>query len=267
MKATGWLPDFPDWRDWDALTLLVRLKLGGDSQKDGLPAKVDMRKHCSPIEAQGRLGSCVAQAIVGMVEYMERRHYERHIDASRLFLYKIARQLDGLVGDTGAYIRTGMKALRLFGCPPERYWPYRVEDFDAVPDAFAFAYGQNLQALSYYRIDTGGRLRSESLELMKRFIAASYPSVLGYSVYNWGLDNGDIPMPEPGQRRLGGHAVMVCGYDDERVIGRSKGALLIRNSWGTRWGDGGYGWLPYDYILEYLSRDFWCLLRKESFVR
>jgi hypothetical protein len=61
---------------------------------------------------------------------------------------------------------------------------------------------------------------------------------------------GDIPMPKPGDKLEGGHAVVAVGYDDGKKIGKDKGALLIRNSWGTAWGEKRYGWLPYAYDLK-----------------
>jgi C1A family cysteine protease len=51
------------------------------------------------------------------------------------------------------------------------------------------------------------------------------------------------------------------GYDDNRKIGDKKGAIKIRNSWGTDWGEGGYGWLPYAYIEAGLADDFWSLFK------
>ena len=58
------------------------------------------------------------------------------------------------------------------------------------------------------------------------------------------------------------------GYDDAMTIKNTTrgkettGALLIRNSWGTGWGDGGYGWLPYDYILRGMDRNWWTIFGK-----
>jgi len=268
MYGTGWLRDLPDIRDWDAAAIIPHVmdKAPGAMAPGATPTKFDGRAYCSPIENQGRLGSCTAQAVVGMAEYMERRFYNRHIDGSRLFTYKMARQLDGFHGDTGAYIRTAMKAMRLFGSPPERYWTYDIDKFDVDPPPFVFSLGQNWQSISYYRLDISGRSRQQCLDLMKCLTMAYRPVVLGFMVYSWGNDQGEFPMPQSGQRPYGGHAVMVCGYDDGRKIGNDVGALLIRNSWGTGWGDKGYGWLPYGYILKYLSSDFWVLLRKESFM-
>jgi C1A family cysteine protease len=70
------------------------------------PASVDLRAWCSPIEDQGNLGSCTANAGVGLLEYYERRAFGKHLDGSRLFLYKASRNLLGWTGDTGAYLRT-----------------------------------------------------------------------------------------------------------------------------------------------------------------
>jgi C1A family cysteine protease len=56
---------------------------------------------------------------------------------------------------------------------------------------------------------------------------------------------------------------MAVGYDDNRKIGKNKGAIKIRNSWGIDWGEGGYGWLPYEYVEAGLADDFWSLFKNE----
>ena len=56
---------------------------------------------------------------------------------------------------------------------------------------------------------------------------------------------------------------MAVGYDDQKSVGKEKGALLIRNSWGKSWGDRGYGWLPYRYVAAGLADDFWSMVKGE----
>jgi C1A family cysteine protease len=286
----GWLPDYPDFRDYnfDYDKVDPKLKELGqdDSIKDmlfkvgiksnkklSLPTTVDLRPWCSPIENQGSLGSCTAHAGIGIVEYFERRSFGKHIDASRLFLYKTTRNLMHLTGDTGAFLRTTMGALVLFGAPPEEYLKYVIADFDKEPSAFCYAFGQSFQSISYYRFDPPGMQRDVLLKNIKTALSGGLPSMFGFSVYNsyvQGNKTGKIPYPAPNDKLVGGHAIVAVGFDDNMKIKNTnpkgietKGALLIRNSWGTLWGDHGYGWLPYDYVLKGLAIDWWSVLKNE----
>lgn len=261
--TAGWIRDLPDRRDWDIAPQLKLSKLE-DTERPELPPRYDAREHCSPIEDQGNLGSCTAQSIVGMAEYMERRLYGNHVNGSRLFLYKMARKLDGYKGDTGAQLRTAMKAFRIFGAPPERFWPYDISKYEDMPDPFVFALGQAFRAVDYARIDIEGRSREDVLYMIKQLMIHDHPVVFGFLVFTYGNSYGEFRTPKFGESPSGGHAVMAVGYDDDRIIGSSKGALMLRNSWGLDWGENGYGWLPYDYILHFMSNDFWTLFKKES---
>jgi C1A family cysteine protease len=261
----GWQRDLPDIRDYtpdhDEIGSLFHKSKALKPPKAGIAKSVDLTSYCSPIENQGALGSCTANAGVGLFEYYERRAFGEHIDASRLFLYKVTRNLLHWTGDTGAWLRTTMKAMVLFGVPPEEYYPYDPSKFDDEPGAFCYAFGQNYQSIKYYRLDRAGSSTGKLLTRIKNFLAAGYPSMFGFTVYNYGNEKGEFAFPGPGDAVKGGHAVVAVGYDDNRKIGDKKGAIKIRNSWGTDWGEGGYGWLPYAYIEAGLADDFWSLFK------
>ena len=73
--------------------------------------------------------------------------------------------------------------------------------------------------------------------------------------------DGDIYFPSSYDTSYGGHAALCVGYDDRRRILSEKGTLLIQSSWGKSWGDSGFGWLPYRYVVQQLAVDFWLLLK------
>jgi len=270
-RGMGWQPDLPDVRDFNAASDSIKEVLAKSKPLKGaakaLPSSADLRQWCAPIEDQGDLGSCTANAGVGLIEYFERRAFRKHLDSSRLFLYKVTRNLLGWKGDTGAYLRDTMKAMVLFGVPPERYWPYDIAKYEKEPTSFCYAFAQSYQAIKYYRLDPSGTSPSKVLSEVKKSVAAGLPAMFGFSVYSsmpgTGDGKGEIPYPGPGDRLEGGHAVVAVGYDDGKKIGRDKGALLIRNSWGTEWGDKGYGWLSYSYVEGGLADDFWSLVKAE----
>jgi C1A family cysteine protease len=282
-RGMGWRPDLPDFRDYIEETADVRTVLGPTgvtvaaakgARAYRLPAAVDLRDWASPVEDQGALGSCTAQAGAGVIEYYERKSFGHHVEASRLFLYKATRNLMKARGDSGAYLRSTMGAMVLFGVPPEPYWPYTdaEEAFDKEPPAFCYAFARNYRTLLYFRHDAAGVTRAAVLEKLRNYLAAGHPAMFGFTVYS-SVDQaettGRIPVPSGRERIEGGHAVVAMGYDDAMAIANasggepSRGALLIRNSWGKGWGENGYGWLPYAYVQRGLAEDFWSVLKKD----
>ncbi|AXG69755.1 papain family cysteine protease [Kordia sp. SMS9] len=289
-KNLGWIKDYPDIRDYNPKTsTILRNPLKPNPNKSikeileeirkkmnikgKLEKKVDLRKWCSPIKNQGNIGSCTAFAAVGMYEYFQKRVHNKYIDGSELFVYKTTRNILNWKGDTGGYLRTAMGSLALFGVPPTSSYPYETDKYDEEPPAFIYSYGQNFQALSYFRLDPLGASASQTLTEIKNLLAIGIPSMMGFTCYT-ALEHpdtektGKIPFPGENESVLGGHAVMVIGYDDDLVIknpidGKSKkGGLIIRNSWG-KWGDDGYGYIPYEYVKQKLASDFWSIISAE----
>ena len=288
VKGFGWKRDFNDPRDFtpDHEVIKKTLTLNGTKKPkklstSTLPNAIDNRKFCSPIEDQGNLGSCTANAGVGMYEYMENKVNGKYTDGSKLFLYKATRLLMGEegLGDSGAYIRTTLGAIRLFGIPNEQFWPYTDDPvkFDIMPDSWLWALGQSFQSIKHFRLDYS-QDGKENILRMKEYVTKGYALDFGFFVFSSYSDaatnSGIFPYPSPGESIVGGHSILIVGYDDAKVSknprdGNTKtGCFLIRNSWGESWGDRGYGWFPYEYFIpkangDVLADDVWTITQQE----
>ena len=277
--GTGWLPPLPDFRDYteehpEIAPMAKKLDISPTKKpKELLPKEIDLRKWFSPIQNQGKLPSCSAHAGTAIVEYFENRTSGSNIQGSRLFLYKTSRNLMGVTGETDVWLRTVMGALVLCGVPPERYWPYTdvTPDFDKEPPAFVYSVASNYEAIRYFCHGTLGMNIPPAtiLDRVKKWLAAGIPSMFGFylfSSFNQSDVKGGIPYPCSKDESHTGHALVAAGYSDDMKIRNLKcgkettGAFLIRNSWGEQWGNQGYGWLPYDYVLNSLATDFWSIL-------
>ena len=215
-----------------------------------LPASVDLRPRMPPVYDQGRLGSCTANALCGAMQF-ERPALPQ---GSRLFLYYNERRLEHDVpDDAGATLADGVTCLERLGVCPETEWPYDIAKFAKEPTARCYVDAAKNRAVSAYNLPVG------DAATMKKVLASCLPFVVGIAVYPSFeapdvAATGVVPMPGPKERSIGGHAVLCVGYDDAR------GAWLMRNSWGAAWGDKGYFYLPYAYLLDpLLSSDMWSL--------
>jgi len=234
----GWIPQEKDERDF--LYSAIAKKIA--------PAKkTDLRPGCSPVEDQGQLGSCVYNAGVGALEFLEiKNKVKPFVDKSRLFAYYCARADNGDINDdTGDTLRHSMKILASLGTCDEKMWPYDISKFKDMPTSACYADALKHTITSYHAI--------KNVDEIRQCLTEGYPVDFGMYIflqYEIVGKDGIIKMPTCWKKPLGGHANFIVGHDDD------KQWFIDRNSWGTGWGDKGYCYIPYKYIEKYGS-DFW----------
>ena len=211
-----------------------------------LPSFVDLRPKMPAPYDQGTLGSCTANALCGVMQYDVPA-----LQGSRLFLYYNERKLEhDIPDDAGASLSDGIAVLRKYGLCEEADWPYDITKFAVAPPKLCYA-----KALKRRAIDVSNIMND--VNAMKTSLVSGFPFVVGIKVYDTFESDevaktGLVPMPTEHDKELGGHAVVCVGYDDSRQV------WIMRNSWGEAWGDKGYFYLPYTYLLDSsLSSDLW----------
>lgn len=257
MHRYDWKPDLPDHRD---------LKFGAVHNPGfvNLPQKVDLRPSMPPVVDQGQTSSCTSNALAAAMGFLELNAITKKIASveefdpstftpySRLFIYWNERALEGDTDqDGGAQIRDGVKSLATYGGCKETTWAFDPNLLLQKPVDAAFTEAISHKITSYSRL--------ENTQDMKQCLAAGFPFVFGATIYDSfeGSDvaaTGIVPMPDQDEECLGGHAITCVGYDDARQV------FIVRNSWGTSWGDHGYCYFPYAYLGNMdLCSDFWTL--------
>ncbi len=241
----GWLPQLPDIRDARLALPAVR----------SLPASVDLSTlpDMPPVYDQGQLGSCTANAIGAAVDFQNHRQDQKWLTPSRLWIYYQERVIEGTVSqDSGAQIRDGMKAVAKLGVCPETDWPYDIATFADKPPRKDYKDALKDRVVTY-------ESAPQELFGLKSVLASGLPVVFGFTVYEsfegeQVAKTGIMPMPSPSEAVVGGHAVLMVGYDD------AHDRFKVRNSWGTSWGQEGYFEMPYPYATNTkLASDFWAV--------
>jgi len=213
---------------------------------------IDLRNKCPPIYDQGKLGSCTANAIAAAYAFdMLKQNEENIFEPSRLFIYYNERKANNTIDDdSGASIKDSVMEIAKVGVCPESMWEYDITKFKMQPTDECYTCAQNHVCISYKRVN-------QTLEQLKQCLIEGFPFVFGIDVYeSFESDEvkttGVVPMPGKGEKLLGGHALALIGFIDE------KQCFIFRNSWGEGFGEKGYGYIPYEYVLDKnLAADFW----------
>lgn len=202
---------------------------GGDE-----PETIALRDAFLPTGDQGRRGTCVAFAVTSIHEMDRSAGDGLPDDLAEEVLFWGAKQVDGDTRD-GTRFSSADQALRRWGQPAEALWPYnddrdhRAVDYQPPPPAIEAAncHTTALRSLPITRIS------------IETELAAGRPVVLGTPVWDAFRSASTQPVPPPTEAELypTRHAVVIAGFD------RASGALLVRNSWGPKWGNNGYAWV------------------------
>jgi C1A family cysteine protease len=246
----------PDSRD-HVIKMTAPLKAGQSS--------VDLSQFCDTPKDQGNVGACTSFASTGLMEYFYHKYMGGQIMSlfSEKFLYYATRvNIDNWPAneDSGASLRDTMKAMVSLGVCLETTFPYLRPgqtdcSFADAPPPSAYAEALNYQVTKYATITD----KNQQLVLtdLKNLLQNGYAFVGGVTCYeNFFNDtNGLIPLPQ-GQV-IGGHAILFIGYDDAKQV------FKFKNSWGSSWGDKGYGYLPYQYLFTGNLDDLWTVYQEE----
>ncbi len=244
--GTGYIPDVPAPED------LIYSSTGV-----GIADVVDLRpKFQNAVENQALTSSCSANAAVSNTEFVIALKYGHMPDfsypeLSRRFVYYEGRLADGLhTIDRGSVIRSVVSRMASKGVCEEALFPFFTSSaaMVEVPPAVAYAEAVRHKVTKFERLTT--------LDTMLDCLARGYPFIFGFQTYSESMRTAGNTgvMPMPAGTRSGGHAVCCVGY---RLAQR---VFIIRNSWGTNWGDRGYCLMPFDYVTRTdLSSDWWTI--------
>ena len=268
MQKESWLCPYSTGGRRDAADSRDFTRIYGDDKipsKDKDP-KVDLRKYVDRIYDQGELTSCSSNALCSAFSLEWKRQAKedgvKHVpfNPSRLFVFYNSRVCEGdTSADTGATLRFALLAMNYTGVCKEETWPYDETKFTVQPSVPAYQEGQKNKIVKYERLN-------QDIHQFRACLKAGFPFAFVMEIYGSFLDlkkNKGV-MPIPSQEELQQfspllHAVLAVGYDD------TKDQIIVLNSWGKKFGDNGYFYMPYAYITTpNRAFDFWKIERVSS---
>ncbi|MCA2227196.1 C1 family peptidase [Nonomuraea aurantiaca] len=226
----------------------------------GLPPATDSIERWFPaVIDQGEQPLCTSAVITAMASYYARRAEGREFEPSLLFNYRLSRKLGGNPDRNGSHILFSLAAWTRYGLADEASWPLDLNRVNDDPPEEA--YPASAPRLQLRRLAGDAMPPEKLLTSLKTPLAVGVPVVFEVTLHlstTGSFADGIFPVPHPREALLGTHVVLLVGYDENQPCGPGlTGAFRVLNSWGTRWGDDGYGWLPFAYVRQGPVRDSW----------
>lgn len=239
------------WSD-DIKTLMAnhKSKITRDNfNAAALPSSTDWTLNMPPVGDQGNQGSCVAWSMGYALRtylYQVKTHWGVATADHQFSPAYIYNQINNGV-DQGSSPYDAARLLESQGCATLAVMPYNDDDYKTQPNAAQRANAAN------YKIADWDYLANDNTTIKSAL--TSGPVWEGITVYwtsGWS-SSGDISLAQvsPSMSAAGGHGICLVGYDDNHATADGKGAFKFINSWGKGWGQGGYGWISYQYLQKY----------------
>lgn len=247
-------PDPEDKKDFQFSKNFKSVKV----MKAETPTFIDHTKDMTSIKDQKNLGSCVGFAVTALKEWQEAKEHEaellegkkdhrkgREYDLSESWVYWNCKKIDYWPGEEGTSIRFAMRVLKNIGVPTEKAWPYDDVNI-GEPKRWASMIAKWSLIDSYWRVNNLQELKAALKDGPVPIGVACF-----IEIFYVGYD-GIIPYPSNPNEIYGGHAVCAIGFDDRTQ------RIKFKNSWGTGWGDKGYGYIDYNYINDFMWDAWTC---------
>ena len=241
--------------EYDKAMVYEPLSVGSQNR---LPVRIDLTDYAPTPLHQGRQGSCAGWAAAygaRTISYARATGSDPDQSAfSPSFLYnQIARP-----GCQGAFLRDAMEAMKSIGSIPFSKFGYTDQTCQIAPDLSQRGEATNYRIKGYTRLSRGPGDYTTNAHSVKQHLAQGAPVIIGMLVgssFQRGMMGRELWRPSRADYQgvgLGGHAMCLIGYDDQKA----GGAFKVLNSWGRQWGNNGYAWVTYDDFDQFAKEAF-----------
>jgi C1A family cysteine protease len=215
------------------------------------PKAKDLRETWWKIGDQGSTGSCVGWATADALlrwHFVKSGRIKQTDTVSKRFIWMASKETDEFfsspttfIENSGTSLKAALDVARKYGAVKENVLPFSGGLYPGQPETF-YALAAQMKLRSYFNLSLS---RGGSLDAWKRWLATSGPILTRLDVdRTWDdadANAGNLDLYQPRTKR-GGHAVALVGYTQDRFI--------VRNSWGTGWGDKGFAYASLAYAKD-----------------
>ena len=216
---------------------------------------VNLKEYFTKVKDQGQIGACTVFAISSIYEYILKRNTEEEADLSESFVYYNVRHLEGKeLEDTGSSYQDVIASIGEQGICKEALHPY-TRLLSDVPSDEAYLDGEQRRITKALNVNI-------TENDIKSAIQEGYPVAISLKIFDsFNAISGFVKRPtkeEIESADFGYHAMVVVGYSDDTKF------FVVRNSWGERFGDKGYCYIPYSYISDPELNRMACIVTEVS---